>query len=335
MHRSIAVIIPAYNAQAYICEALGSVAGQTRPPEEIIVVDDGSTDQTADVVREWVARERVDVQLLHQENRGASAARNTAIRHAKTDLIAPLDADDLFLPHHLWLLEGAFKRHSDLVLCFGDSQDFSPAGIVRQSILAGTLIKTLEYDEETDRLRLIRGSAYTSLVPACYIPTSGTLFVKKGAEDIGLFDETFINANDRDFLLRLSRVGRFGYYPTLVAAKRTHADNITHPRHLVRAQRSRLGVLQKMIACAQGLGLSLTELQHTRTAASHQAWEMLYFASRKGLLPYFETCVYLMRRGFLTRVCNLKHLLRDVAFCTVMRKVNENDLAQVKQGGKT
>ncbi|HOM77565.1 MAG TPA: glycosyltransferase family A protein, partial [Anaerohalosphaeraceae bacterium] len=88
--RSISVVIPAYNCQAYIRRAIDSVLGQSRPADEIIVVDDGSTDGTAEAVRTYGAK----VILIQQENAGVSAARNAGIRAASGDWIAFLDADD-------------------------------------------------------------------------------------------------------------------------------------------------------------------------------------------------------------------------------------------------
>ena len=79
---SICVLIPAYNARLFLREALDSVLAQTRPPEQIIVVDDGSTDGTAQVALEWQAERERPITLIRQENRGQSAARNAGIRVA-------------------------------------------------------------------------------------------------------------------------------------------------------------------------------------------------------------------------------------------------------------
>jgi glycosyltransferase involved in cell wall biosynthesis len=91
------VIIPAYNAAGFIVETLGSALNQTYRDLEIIVVDDGSTDNTAEIVEDIASRD-TRVCLLRQKNRGAAAARNLGIEHAGGRLIAPLDADDLWRP---------------------------------------------------------------------------------------------------------------------------------------------------------------------------------------------------------------------------------------------
>jgi glycosyltransferase involved in cell wall biosynthesis len=90
------VVIPAYNREDLLPRALGSVAAQTSPPAETIVVDDGSTDATADVARSWGARV-----IAHQRNRGLAAARNTGVEAAANPWVAFLDSDDQWLPDHL------------------------------------------------------------------------------------------------------------------------------------------------------------------------------------------------------------------------------------------
>src|SRR5262245_23022058 len=121
---SVAVIIPVYNTELYICDALDSIIQQSRRPEQIIVVDDGSTDHTIERIHNWQRQYNGELCLLQQSHRGVSASRNTGIQHTSADLIAFLDADDLFLSRHLEQLEHAFKNHPDLVLAFGDTEYF-------------------------------------------------------------------------------------------------------------------------------------------------------------------------------------------------------------------
>ncbi len=97
MSPTVSLVIPAYNAEAYLREALDSAFAQTRPPDEVIVVDDGSGDRTPEIAASYGDR----VRLLRQPNRGEAAARNTGVRVARGDLIAFLDADDTLLPRCL------------------------------------------------------------------------------------------------------------------------------------------------------------------------------------------------------------------------------------------
>ncbi|HEY3305108.1 MAG TPA: glycosyltransferase [Candidatus Binatia bacterium] len=309
---SIAVIIPAYNAELFIGEALDSVAGQSRRPDQIIVVDDGSTDRTVDCIRKWEQQYHGELHVLQQDNRGVSAARNAGIRYAKTDLIALLDADDLFFPFHLELLERAFKNNPHILLSFGDALYFDSERIIKGSVFAGTRIEGVEYDEQADGLRLLRGPVYSSLLWGNYIAPSASLLLKSAGEKIGLFDEDIKSAEDRDLFLRLSRIGSFAYFPVVVARKRVHENNATHRRHMSQFNRYQLMVLQKMIDNAEELKLSAAEEEQTHAALGQQVWSMLYAESQGGLGPYFETFMYLIRRRQISTVFNPKHFLRAV-----------------------
>jgi glycosyltransferase involved in cell wall biosynthesis len=307
---SIAVVIAVYNAEVHICEALDSVAAQTRLPEEIIVVNDGSSDRTAERVLKWKREYPGELNLVQQSNTGVSAARNTGVRHAKADLIAFLDADDLLLPHHLARLELAFKRHPELLLCFGDALYLAVQQIVKPSTLVGTGIEDVEYHEEEDGLRLMKGSVYGSLLRGNYVSPSASLVSKIALERIGLFDEAIRTAEDRDLFLRLSLIGPFAYYPDIVAYKRLHEDNLTHTRHQMLSHRYQYLVLQKMLDRAETIGLSGKERKQTREAMNEHVWNMLYSASSEGVTPYLKTCTYLMKQRKIFQVFNPVFLLR-------------------------
>ena len=105
----VSVIVPAYNAAATIGETLRSALAQTYPQLEVLVVDDGSTDATADIVRSFVARDP-RVRLLQQANAGVAAARNLAIAQSRGAYVAPLDADDLWHPQKIALQLEALRR---------------------------------------------------------------------------------------------------------------------------------------------------------------------------------------------------------------------------------
>ena len=122
---TISVVIPAYNAGPFVARAIESALRQTHPAEEIIVVDDGCTDDTADVVRSFGEK----VILIQQQNAGASVARNTGINAAKGNWIAFLDADDEWVPEKLEQQIKHLQKHPDLAwtmsnyyVCFCDSE---------------------------------------------------------------------------------------------------------------------------------------------------------------------------------------------------------------------
>jgi glycosyltransferase involved in cell wall biosynthesis len=116
MKATVGVVIPAYNAASHIRRALDSVLGQTRPADEIIVVDDGSTDATGEIVRGYGDK----VKCIHQANAGVSAARNAGIKAAKTDFIALLDADDEWGHEYLEEQMGIIERNAGLAWTTGN-----------------------------------------------------------------------------------------------------------------------------------------------------------------------------------------------------------------------
>jgi glycosyltransferase involved in cell wall biosynthesis len=113
----ISVVIPAFNAERYLAEAIDSVHAQTLAPAEVIVIDDGSTDGTGELVRQ-----RGDARLVRQDNAGVAAALNHGVRVASGELVAFLSADDVWMPDKLRLQVAGASRPGELV--FGHMQHF-------------------------------------------------------------------------------------------------------------------------------------------------------------------------------------------------------------------
>jgi glycosyltransferase involved in cell wall biosynthesis len=114
------VVIPAFNTEAYIAEAILSARAQTVPPREIVVVDDGSTDRTADVVKSLGA----DIRLIQQENCGSGPATTVAIQAVTTALVAGLDSDDIWLPNKMERQLMVLQRMPEIAACFSRMRQF-------------------------------------------------------------------------------------------------------------------------------------------------------------------------------------------------------------------
>jgi glycosyltransferase involved in cell wall biosynthesis len=204
----ISVIIPAYNAAPYLERAIHSVLVQTRPADEIILVDDGSTDNTAEVAARFGAK----VKLICQANAGVSAARNTGILAAKGDWIAFLDADDEWLPDRLRLQCELLDQQRDLSWVTGNflycrcSQ-----GHQTYPALAETkLMKVME--------RLGPAAVFGSFFEAYALQANGntdTILVRKDKLfDAGLFVEGQRIIEDEDMWMKLGYLGlRLGFIP--------------------------------------------------------------------------------------------------------------------------
>jgi len=119
-NNSISAVITAYNSEKYIAEAIECVIAQTCPPDEIVLIDDGSMDETRRIVKTFKNR----VRYVYQDNSGASAARNTGIANACCEIISFLDADDLWLTDKLLKQKAAFTADRSLDMVFVHAQNF-------------------------------------------------------------------------------------------------------------------------------------------------------------------------------------------------------------------
>jgi glycosyltransferase involved in cell wall biosynthesis len=117
---TISIIIPAYNREAYVGAAIDSVLAQTRPPDEIVVVDDGSTDRSAEIARAYGGT----VRCVSQENQGIAGARNTGLKEVSGDLIALLDSDDLMTGRRLELQVAWLEAHPETDMVFSHMKPF-------------------------------------------------------------------------------------------------------------------------------------------------------------------------------------------------------------------
>ena len=187
---TITAVIPAYNSAAHIERAIDSALAQTRPADEIIVVDDGSTDATAAIVRSYGDK----VHLVQQANAGAAAARNTGITAAAGDWIAFLDADDEWLPHRLAVQTEILKHHPELVWVSGNAISCScsenrqapemPPEKIRQELNGGMVLD----DFLIGYLKGIRGNTDTKLIRRDVLCDAGIFDPSlKIAEDIELW----------------------------------------------------------------------------------------------------------------------------------------------------
>lgn len=181
---TVSAIVPLYNGAAHIGSALDSIAAQTRPPIEIIVVDDGSNDGGLGVVEQWTHSTSLSVRCLSQANSGPGSARNTAIAHAQGDVFAFLDQDDAWHPEKLarQLLELEHDPQLDVVLAHMDTR-----------IAAGQTLP--------DWMRERQLGHQPGWLP-------GTLVARRQAfERIGLFDESFRVSSDFAWFGRLRDSG--------------------------------------------------------------------------------------------------------------------------------
>ncbi len=197
---TISIIIPVFNAERYLAEAIESVLMQAVKPLEIFVVNDGSTDESEKVAKRFAN----DVHYILQENKGASAARNRGINLAKGSLLAFLDADDVWTAHKLELQLKVLKNNPELDMVFGTVEQFvSP-----------------ELDAEN------RNSLRSELkkMPGYHV---GTMLIKRESfQQVGLFREDLQLAEFIDWFNRAEDMKlHYKVLPEVVMKRRIHTTN--------------------------------------------------------------------------------------------------------------
>lgn len=220
-HPAVSVIIPAFKALVHIGEAIDSVLAQDVEPLEIIVVDDGSPDGTADFVEQHYS----SVRLIRKENGGAATARNAGMRAARGELIAFLDADDLWLPGKLRAQINYLDTHPEIqMLCTGFTV-WTP-DVTGQYPLPASLGLGLDIpDQDIDPDR--SGWVYHKLLLDTLVWTSTVMMRRALMEKVGLFDEGLRLGQDYDYWLRASRVTPIHRLKRPFALYRQHAESVT------------------------------------------------------------------------------------------------------------
>jgi len=195
----IDVVVPAYNSQRYIAEALESVAAQTSPAAEVIVVDDGSADGTADIA------EQLGATVIRQANQGVSRARNVGIRAASQPWVAFLDADDCWLPEKLALQWSALQACPKAGFAFGDWEAFDDDRILFPSALQRFPQYLGVQRKSTASFSVCCNgkSLATQHLKKNFIATSTLVVKTELLRAVGLFDPDLKFAEDRDLQMRL------------------------------------------------------------------------------------------------------------------------------------
>jgi glycosyltransferase involved in cell wall biosynthesis len=201
----ISVVIPCYNHGAYLAEAIKSIQAQTHPHIEILVVDDGSTDNTKEVACGFEK-----VRYIYQTNQGLSAARNTGIKHASGTYIMFSDADDWLLPDALETNLKLLQEHPDAAFVSGGHKKVAAFG------------QTIEEEAwpvtENHYLHLLQGN---------YIGMHGTVLYRAWAFEKVQYDTTLKACEDYDVYLKLARHHPVLHHTKTIAAYRFHSQNMS------------------------------------------------------------------------------------------------------------
>ncbi len=225
-HPLVSVIIPAHNRAQMLRQAVDSVLEQDYPRTEILVIDDGSADETPIVLADYEGR----IRFFRQENTGVSAARNLGIRASRGELIAFLDSDDYWLPGKLAIQADWFLRHPEAMIC--QTEEIW----IRNGRRVNPRLKH----------RKRAGDIFIESLSLCLVSPSAVMLRRSLLDETGLFDTDLPACEDYDLWLRVSSRYRVGLIEKPLLVRRGgHADQLSAAPGL---DRYRIHAIRKILA---------------------------------------------------------------------------------------
>lgn len=278
MNPLVSVIIPTYNRAIYVVEAIESVLAQTYKDFEIIVVDDGSTDDTKKVLEPYMNR----IVYIHQKNQKQAAARNTGIHRATGQYIAFLDSDDLWLPKKLEVQVDYMEAHPEIGMAH-------TGFLLQEESPSGTILKEWPYTKQWPS-----GNIFLELFLEPMVNTSTVLARRECFDAAGLFDPQLNWAEDYHMWWRIARNFPIGYIDKPLEIKRVHNTNLTKDRF--EAKLGTVRALEKLINenpdIVNELGTCLIRRgRFNRYFAL--AYEMFDRGYNREARPYFARCIWI------------------------------------------
>lgn len=211
----VSVITSVYNCERYLAEAVESVLAQTVTDFEYIIVDDGSTDKTPEIIEDFILRDS-RIKTVRIENSGPANARNVALQRAKGNWIAILDADDVCLPHRLEYQVKFVKDHPGCILVGGRCVEITADG---------TIVKEHYYHCDHDKLlnNLERG--------ANFFPHSSNFYRRMLGSTAMRYNPRFVQSEDADLWLRIAETGHIASLNIPLIKLRKHSQMISNTNH--------------------------------------------------------------------------------------------------------
>lgn len=275
----VSIIIAAYNCEAFIGAALETCLRQTHPKVEVVVVNDGSKDNTGEILRSYGGR----IRLVEQKNGGLANARNTGVREARGEYIAWMDADDLVHPEKIATQVAAFRAKPGLVLV---STDFSAFRTEAEGDYEASHIRNYY-----DAYRRLGGHAsiYPTRTPLDYAVAAPAVLSGRVADQLlygnfvhpptvmatraamqraGAFDESLRYSSDYDLILRLARLGEFGFIDAPLLRYRRTPQQMSGSTSYGHMQMETLRILDKVAAANAAAAPAVARLIKRRKSES-------------------------------------------------------------------
>jgi glycosyltransferase involved in cell wall biosynthesis len=266
----VSVIIPAYNAEAFIAETLDSVLAQTYPNLEVVVCDDGSVDGTRRVVEGYAPH----VRYVYSANSGAPARpRNVGTRASTGELLAFIDADDRMAPGRIAAQVDFLSRHPEVGLVFSDYEEFGPDKSTERGHFetCPLLREILKQAPRADLGLVLDPATATELLLTENFGSSSPTVRRRVVEKVGGYDESLPSSEDFEFQFRVASSCSIGILPVIHWHKRQHALNMS--AHAERTLSRKIEVRQRILA-TETIGSRRRKLKR-RIAEWHA--ELAYF----------------------------------------------------------
>jgi glycosyltransferase involved in cell wall biosynthesis len=310
----VSVVIPAYNYARFLADALRSVLGQTYKDIEVIIVDDGSKDNTGEVAKAFSGDPRV--RYVYQDNSGVSAARNNGIRSSRGEYVAFLDADDYWLPGNLEAKVKILDSRQEVALVCSDINIFDHA--------TGRVLSRFWHnpgsDDAVDQDKASKAAALCLIDKGCFIQPSAVLLRKSVLSETGDFDVSLKTHEDWDLFVRIVRRFPVAVIDKPLAMVRKHGNSLQSDSEAM--SRDAVTVLYK--ALSEG-SLSDQELRliRRRIARSHAlyGWFLILHdrssMGRKEVVvsikrnpwsfkPYVYLCLSFLGKSVVSTLVNVK-----------------------------
>jgi len=239
------IIIPTWNRAYILADALESALAQEYTDYEILIIDDGSSDNTGEVIQRY--REPRLRYIRHPENKGYSAACNTGFREARGELVSFLDSDDLWRKDKLAIEVEFLDRHREAAAVFSDLAKEDGATVL-PSFMRGTLyfLKLLTEKNYPREVVFTQREMYLCLLREVPIKPTALTMRRCAIAQVGYFEESWPSGSDWEFLIRFSRILRFGYIDQCLACLRVQTD-ATHRMHAVKDKSMILDLLKSLM----------------------------------------------------------------------------------------
>lgn len=252
----VSVIMPVYNVERYLAEAVESILSQTFGDFEFICVDDGSTDRSLEIVQAYAARDS-RIRAIGRQNTGIVGALNDAVGMSRGQLLARMDGDDVSMPQRLAKQLAFLRGDSECVALGTGVMQIDPEGVPLGP-------RDMKWKHEEIEARLLRGDGLAMVHPT-------VVFRREALVTVGCYRKGYDGSEDLDLYLRLSEHGRLANLPEILLKYRRRPDNATGVGDEERVNARRYAIVQDTMR-RRGLDPATVEVQSTRRARSVAEW---------------------------------------------------------------